>query len=135
MEPAEGMTLNALPIDPDDSVAVAARKLTESGVGAAPVIDAEGRLQGMISEGDLPRRPVKLGLRFPGNGSVAPPRSCACTLGISGARALHAAQIGLMRARLRGPDGRSLANEGTEVVHAIMAWIGSGSHGEEGGAP
>lgn len=47
------MTSDVLSIDPDDSVGVAARKLSERGVSAAPVIDAEGRLQGVISEGDL----------------------------------------------------------------------------------
>ena len=114
VEPAEVLTLNALSIDPDDSVAVAARKLIESGVGAAPVIDAEGRLQGMISEGDLPRRPVKPGLRFSANGSVAPPWSCVCTLSISAALALHATQTGLARlaARARRSEPRQRGHEG-----------------------
>ncbi|MBR0683856.1 CBS domain-containing protein [Roseomonas eburnea] len=47
------MTSDVLSIDPDDSVGIAARKLSERGVSAAPVIDAEGRLIGVISEGDL----------------------------------------------------------------------------------
>jgi CBS domain-containing protein len=49
------MTRDVLSVDPDESVPAAARKLTERGVSAAPVIDAEGRLQGIISEGDLLR--------------------------------------------------------------------------------
>lgn len=128
MEPAEVLTLAALPIDPVGRVAVAARKLPGRGVGAAPAIDAERRLQSMSNEGK------KLGLRLSAKGSPAPPWSCVCTLSIPAALALHATSTGPARAWLRGPAGRSFANEGTKVAHAFLAWVGSGPPGEDGGA-
>ncbi|GAA0604119.1 hypothetical protein GCM10009416_47140 [Craurococcus roseus] len=77
----------------------------------------------------------KLGLRLSAKGSPAPPWSCVRTLSIPAALALHAMPIELARVWLRGPAGRSLANEGTKVAHAFLAWVGSGPPGEDGGAP
>ena len=134
MEPAEVLTLDTLSIDPVGSVAVAARKLSGRGVSAAPAIGAEGRPHGMVGEGDLLRPPVKPGLRLSAKGSAAPPWSCACTQSISAALALHATQTGVVRAWLRGPDGRTLANEGTKVAHAFLASVAAAAPGMKGGA-
>lgn len=55
MNAASVMTRDVLFLSPNDTVAEAARKLGERGVSAAPVVDAEGRLLGIVSEGDLLR--------------------------------------------------------------------------------
>ncbi|CAH2600750.1 CBS domain-containing protein [Rhodovastum atsumiense] len=55
MDAASVMTRDVLSVGPDDTVAEAARKLAGRGVSAAPVLDAEGRLLGIVSEGDLMR--------------------------------------------------------------------------------
>jgi CBS domain-containing protein len=40
---------------PADSVATVARQLAAHGISAVPVVDAEGKLLGMVSEGDIMR--------------------------------------------------------------------------------
>lgn len=49
------MTREVITARPDDSVAKIARLLSEHGISAAPVCESDGRLLGMISEGDLMR--------------------------------------------------------------------------------
>jgi CBS domain-containing protein len=50
------MTTGLLTLLPDMPVAQAAQMLADRGVSGAPVLDAEGRLAGMLTEGDLIRR-------------------------------------------------------------------------------
>ena len=56
MNAADVMTTSLLTLTPDLPVGQAARMLAERGVSGAPVLDAEGRLVGMLTEGDLIRR-------------------------------------------------------------------------------
>ncbi len=56
MNAADIMTRRLITIDPDSSVADAANRMLESRISGMPVIDAEGRVVGLISEGDLLRR-------------------------------------------------------------------------------
>jgi CBS domain-containing protein len=50
------MTPDPVTIPPETPLAVVARTLAERGFSGAPVTDAEGRLVGMVTEGDLIRR-------------------------------------------------------------------------------
>jgi CBS domain-containing protein len=56
MRAADVMTTRLLTLTPDLPVAAAARMLAERGISGAPVVDAEGRLVGVLTEGDLIRR-------------------------------------------------------------------------------
>lgn len=56
MRAADVMTTSLLTLPPDLPVAAAARMLAERGVSGAPVVDREGRLLGILTEGDLIRR-------------------------------------------------------------------------------
>ena len=47
------MTRNVISVRPDAGIAEVAETLTKHGISAAPVVDASGKLLGMISEGDL----------------------------------------------------------------------------------
>lgn len=49
------MTRNVVTAGPEDSVATIAKTLSRHNVSAVPVCDPDGRLLGMISEGDLLR--------------------------------------------------------------------------------
>lgn len=51
------MTSPVLTVKPDDSVTQVARLLLDRHISAAPVVDDQGRLLGIVSEGDLMRRP------------------------------------------------------------------------------
>lgn len=51
------MTTNAVTISPGTPVAEIAKLLIERRISAVPVVDAEGRVLGIVSEGDLMRRP------------------------------------------------------------------------------
>ncbi|WP_429815344.1 CBS domain-containing protein [Ensifer sp. B1-9] len=50
------MTTSVVKLSPDNSVRQAARIMLENHVSGLPVVDDEGRLVGLISEGDLIRR-------------------------------------------------------------------------------
>jgi CBS domain-containing protein len=50
------MTAGVITIEPDADVKTAARTMLEKGISALPVIDKNGKLVGIISEGDLIRR-------------------------------------------------------------------------------
>ncbi|HBK04444.1 MAG TPA: histidine kinase [Acetobacteraceae bacterium] len=54
---ADIMTKDVRTVRPDNTIAQIARLLSDSGISAAPVCDKDGRLLGMVSEGDL-LRPV-----------------------------------------------------------------------------
>ena len=56
MKAADVMVRDVVTIGPEESVARAARLMTENDVSALPVVDADGRLVGIISEADLLRR-------------------------------------------------------------------------------
>jgi hypothetical protein len=76
----------------------------------------------------------KLGLRFSAEGSAASPMSCVCMSGGSAAPAVDVLLTAAVHARLQEAGGLSLANEGTELVHAFLAWVDSGFPRKEGGA-
>jgi len=56
MNAADIMTTSLLTLTPDMPVAQAAAMLAARGVSGAPVLDADGTLLGMLTEGDLIRR-------------------------------------------------------------------------------
>jgi CBS domain-containing protein len=56
MKAADVMTRRLITIDPDSSVADAAKSMLENRISGLPVIDGQGRLVGLISEGDLLHR-------------------------------------------------------------------------------
>ncbi|SDH31662.1 CBS domain-containing protein [Paraburkholderia phenazinium] len=60
MRASDVMTCNVISVTPDMTVRDAARVFTDNHISGAPVVDGEGRLIGMISEGDLLRR-VEIG--------------------------------------------------------------------------
>jgi CBS domain-containing protein len=51
------MTANVVAVAPETDVREIAKLLLENRISAVPVIDGEGRLVGIVSEGDLMRRP------------------------------------------------------------------------------
>lgn len=55
MNAASIMTHRVVTVEPDDTVAAVAGRLARHGISAAPVCDKDGKLLGMISEGDLLR--------------------------------------------------------------------------------
>ena len=50
------MSMNVVTVGPDASVREVAQTLLDSGVSAVPVVDDDGKLLGIVSEGDLIRR-------------------------------------------------------------------------------
>jgi CBS domain-containing protein len=50
------MTPNVITVDPDTSIQALATLLSERGISGAPVVDATGRMVGIVSEGDLLHR-------------------------------------------------------------------------------
>lgn len=56
MQAADVMTRDVVTVAPDASVGTVAELLVEHRISAVPVIDAEGRVLGVVSEGDLMRR-------------------------------------------------------------------------------
>ena len=56
MRAMDVMTTDVITVDPDMTVQDFAKLLAERGISGAPVIDADGRLVGIISEGDLLHR-------------------------------------------------------------------------------
>ena len=56
MHASDVMTRDVQTLSADASVFDAARLLLSSGIGAAPVLDGEGKLAGIVSEADLIRR-------------------------------------------------------------------------------
>lgn len=57
MQARDVMTTHVVTVRPDTLVAEIARTLLERHVSGVPVVDAGGRLVGIVSEGDLMRRP------------------------------------------------------------------------------
>jgi CBS domain-containing protein len=53
---ADAMTRQVLAIDPDAPLVQAVRLMTEHKVSGLPVVDRDGRVAGMLTEGDLIRR-------------------------------------------------------------------------------
>nr|WP_243856319.1 CBS domain-containing protein [Paraburkholderia sp. BL6665CI2N2] len=56
MRASDVMTSNVVSVKPDMTVREAARVFVDNGISGAPVLDPDGRVAGMISEGDLLRR-------------------------------------------------------------------------------
>ena len=56
MQAADIMTRDVITVAPDDSVRDAALMLLKNRISAMPVLDSQGRLVGVVSEGDLLRR-------------------------------------------------------------------------------
>ena len=56
MRAMDVMTTDVITVDPDMMVQALARLLAERGISGAPVVDSNGRLVGIISEGDLLHR-------------------------------------------------------------------------------
>lgn len=63
------MTNPVIRIHPDESVAVAARTLTQYNIGILPVCGGDGRLQGLVTDRDLVTRCLAAG-RTPANTPV-----------------------------------------------------------------
>lgn len=57
MQAKDVMTANVVSVAPDTDVATVARRLVERAISAVPVVDGDGRVIGIVSEGDLMRRP------------------------------------------------------------------------------
>jgi CBS domain-containing protein len=55
IDAASIMTRDVLSVGPDTTIKDAAARLSDRGVSAAPVVDKDGHLLGMVSEGDLMR--------------------------------------------------------------------------------
>jgi CBS domain-containing protein len=62
---AELMDRKPVQLGVDASAAEAAYRIAESGIGCVPVVDAERRLLGVVTEGDLIRRRLAAGERAP----------------------------------------------------------------------
>lgn len=56
MKASDVMSLGAATIPPDASLAQAIRTMSDHRISALPVVDPDGQLQGIISEGDFFRR-------------------------------------------------------------------------------
>lgn len=56
MRAMDVMTANVITVGPDTSVQDLAGLLSERGISGVPVVDAEERLVGIVSEGDLLHR-------------------------------------------------------------------------------
>src|SRR5580692_8794309 len=56
MRAMDVMTTDAITVDPETTVQSLATLLAERGISGAPVVDASGRLVGIVSEGDLLHR-------------------------------------------------------------------------------
>src|SRR5687768_6273734 len=56
MRASDIMTRQVIAIDADSTVAEAAKRMLERHISGMPVVDKDGRVVGIISEGDLLRR-------------------------------------------------------------------------------
>lgn len=56
MRADEIMSIDVVTVSPETHIRDVARKLLDRGVSAMPVVDGEGRVVGIVSEGDLMRR-------------------------------------------------------------------------------
>lgn len=66
MRAEEIMTRDVAVLRPETPIVEAARLFAERGISGAPVVDAEGRLVGVVSESDLMHRIAAAGARPPG---------------------------------------------------------------------
>ena len=56
MRAMDVMTTNVVTVRPDTTVQEVARILSEQGISGVPVVDADNRVLGIVSEGDLLHR-------------------------------------------------------------------------------
>ena len=57
MKAMDVMTADVVTVDPETTIEDIARRLIENRISAVPVVDGAGKLRGIVSEGDLMRRP------------------------------------------------------------------------------
>lgn len=57
MQASDIMTEKVITASPDDTVLSVVNKMLDNRISAVPVVDAEGRVVGIVSEGDLMNRP------------------------------------------------------------------------------
>lgn len=65
MQARDVMTTQVVTVNPDTPVADVAKRLIERRISAVPVVEGNGHLAGIVSEGDLMRRPESGGERHP----------------------------------------------------------------------
>jgi CBS domain-containing protein len=65
MKARDVMTKSVVAVRPETAVREVARRLIERNISAVPVVDAEERIVGIVSEGDLMRRPESETERHP----------------------------------------------------------------------
>jgi CBS domain-containing protein len=56
MQVKDVMTHNVIAVEPDESILKAARLMLQNGISGLPVIDKDGELMGIVTEGDFLRR-------------------------------------------------------------------------------
>ena len=56
MQAQDIMTTNVITVYPDASIQYIAKRLIENRISAIPVVEMDGRIAGIVSEGDLMRR-------------------------------------------------------------------------------
>ena len=56
MQARDVMTTNVITVGPETDVAETAKRLLENRISALPVVESDGRIVGIVSEGDLMRR-------------------------------------------------------------------------------
>ena len=61
MKVKDVMTKHTIQIQPEESVSLAARLLERENIGALPVCDSKGKLQGMLTDRDITVRCVAAG--------------------------------------------------------------------------
>src|SRR6266536_3997807 len=57
MQARDVMTTRVVTVEPDTAIEEVAKRLFENRISAVPVVEGDGRLVGIVSEGDLMRRP------------------------------------------------------------------------------
>lgn len=65
MQARDVMTTRVITVGEDTEITEIAKRLLENRISALPVIDSDGRIVGMVSEGDLMRRPESETERHP----------------------------------------------------------------------
>jgi CBS domain-containing protein len=75
MRAMDVMTTEVISVDPDTSVQALAALLSERGISGVPVVDADSRVVGVVSEGDLLHR-VETGTEQRPGGRAGRRRSC-----------------------------------------------------------
>jgi len=91
MKAKDVMTTDVVTVGPETPVAEIAQRLIDRRISAVPVVDADGRPLGIVSEGDLMRRPEIEGQRPPRGGCRCSPTRRPRRQSTYGARAARRA--------------------------------------------